>query len=238
MPTLVDDAKLRAANAAADLVEDGMTIGLGSGTTAALVVRALGLRMVSEGLRFVGVPTSDATADLARKVGIPLRDLDDVDTLDLNLDGADEIDPEFQMIKGRGGALLREKIVVSYARRRVTVVTAEKRVPRLGSKAPIPVEVSPFGTRHVASRVRELGAEPSLRLQSNGSPYLTDGGNKILDCAFPPIEDAARLNRSIREIVGVFETGIFVDLCDVLIVGYPDRVERLDCPPRSGKSPV
>ncbi len=223
-------AKRLAAKAAADLVENGMTVGLGSGTTAALVLQALGERIATEGLRFVGVPTSVATAELASAMHIPLKELDDLDTLDLNIDGADEIDPQFQMIKGRGGALLREKIVVSAAARRITVITADKRVPRLGLSAAVPIEVSPIGVRHLTARLRALGASPSVRLSADGSRYVTDGGNLIVDCQFASIEDPARLDAALQQTVGVFETGLFIGLCDLLIVGHHDRVEQVTSP--------
>jgi ribose 5-phosphate isomerase A len=221
-------AKFRAAKAAAALVESGMVAGLGSGSTAALVVRALGERIEAEGLKIVGVPTSVATAELARDMNIPLRELDDVDTLDVNLDGADEVDPDFRMIKGRGGALLREKIVASFARWRVTVITPEKQVAKLGVLAAIPVEVSPVGTRHVEGRLRELGARTALRQRPDGSPYLTDGGNKIIDCHFAPDVDPTRIDAALKSIVGVFETGLFIGLCDLLIVGRDDGVEQFE----------
>jgi ribose 5-phosphate isomerase A len=223
-----DPAKLRAARAAAEVVEDGMTVGLGSGTTASLVVRELAGRMRGEGLRFIGAPTSTETAELARSEGITLRDFDDLDALDVNLDGADEIDTQFRMIKGRGGALLREKIVVTAARLRVTIVTAEKRVGRLGSKMPLPVEVSGFGLRHTERAVRAIGIETEIRRTLDGSMYLTDGGNPIIDCRFASIDDPAALDQKLRRIPGVFETGLFLGLCDVLIVGYPDHVERIE----------
>ncbi len=223
-----DRAKRQAATASAALVEDGMAVGLGSGTTAALVVRALGERVATEGLRFLGVPTSVATAVLAKSLRIPLRELDDVDSLDINLDGADEIDAQFRMLKGRGGALLREKIIASFARWRVTVITPEKQVEQLGLLAPIPVEVSPVGTRHVEGRLRELGAATTLRLGPDGSPYVTDGGNKIVDCRFPAGEDPARLDARLQQTVGVFETGLFIDLCDVVLIGRPDGVDRVE----------
>jgi ribose 5-phosphate isomerase A len=221
-------AKVQAAHAAAALVRDGMTVGLGSGTTSALVVRALGERVANEGLSLIGVPTSVATADLARSLRIPLRELNDVESLDNNLDGADEIDPSFAMIKGRGGALLREKIVASSARLRVTVVTPEKRVERLGVSAPVPVEVSSIGSRHIERRLREIAGHTTLRLAPDGSPYVTDGGNRIIDCRFATIHDPAALNAELHGIVGVFETGLFVGLCDVLLIGHADSVERSD----------
>lgn len=221
-------AKDRAARAAAALVLDGMTVGLGSGSTAAMVVRALGERIALEGIRILGVPTSVETASLAKSFSIPLRELDDVQTLDINLDGADEVDSRFRMIKGRGGALLREKLVASSARRRVTVITPAKRVTRLGDSAPVPVEVSPVGTRHVENRLRELGAETRSRLRADGQPFLTDGGNKIIDCRFSTFQDPAELDSRLKQTVGVFETGLFIDLCDLLVVGHTDHVEQIE----------
>jgi ribose 5-phosphate isomerase A len=229
-------AKQRAAKVAAALVEEGMLVGLGSGSTAGLVVRALGDRIADEGLGFVAVPTSVATAELAHEKKIILRELDDVDRLDLNLDGADEVDSSFRMIKGRGGALLREKLVASVARRRVTVITLEKRVERLGQSAPIPVEVSAVGWRHVALRLRELGAETVPRLRPDGTPFVTDGGNRIIDCWFPPSDDLSRIDCLLQKTVGVFETGLFLNLCDVLIVGHSDRVEVIEQAGRADRS--
>ena len=227
----IDGAKYRAAHAAAALVENGMTVGLGSGTTSSLVIRCLGERIQREGLSIVGTASSEASSDLARSVGIRLVELDDLPSLDINLDGADEVDPQFRMIKGRGGALLREKLVATVARRRVFVVIADKLVPRLGTKAPVPVEASTFGLTHIESRIRDLGVTTSIRLQSNGSRFSTDGGNAIVDCSFPPIDDVEALDRGLRQVVGVFETGLFLDLCDLLVVGHADGVESLEKPP-------
>ncbi len=225
-PSLDDDrGKVAAANAAADLVQDGMIVGLGSGSTATLVVQALGRRVASQGLQFSGVATSNATAELARSLQIPLRELDAVASLDLNLDGADEVDPNFQMIKGRGGALLREKIIATAARRRVNVVTPSKRVLRLGAHSPIPLEVSPIGVQHLMRRIQALGAEPNLRHHEDQSIYQTDGGNWILDCIVTQIDDPAVLHARLKQLTGVFETGIFIRLCDVLIVGDANGVE-------------
>ncbi len=219
-------AKRRAAEAAAALVQSGMAVGLGTGTTAELVIRALSERVADEGLRFLAVPTSVETAELASSLGIPLRELDDVDVLDLNLDGADEIDPEFRMIKGRGGALLREKLVVTAARRRVTVITEEKQVARLGQNAPIPVEVSPIGARHTQRRLEGLGARTILRVRPDGDPMITDGGNRIIDCHFQSPPDASQLDTILKHVVGVFETGLFIGLCDLVIVGGANGVTQ------------
>jgi ribose 5-phosphate isomerase A len=225
-----DPAKRRAAEAAAARVEPGMIVGLGSGSTASLMVRELGVRLQREGLRFVGVATSTATAELARSLGITLRELDEVETLDLNLDGADEIDGAFRMVKGHGGALLREKIVVSAARRRVALITPDKRVDRLGTRMPIPVEVSPFGLRHIERQLRTLGALTTIRSNPGGAAFVTDGGNRIIDCQFHQIDDPEGLESRLRRVAGVFETGLFIGLCDLMIVGHPDRAEMIERP--------
>ncbi len=202
MTTDTESPKVRAAWAAAALVESGMIVGLGSGSTAALMVRRIGERVEQEGLKIIAVATSVATADLARSLKIPVRELDDVAALDINLDGADEIDPQFQMIKGRGGALLREKIVASASQHRVTMITADKRVERLGMIMPIPVEVSPVGLKHTERRLQQLGASTTIRRRPDGSPYLTDGGNEIIDCRFAAIDDPRALDRQLQCIAG------------------------------------
>ena len=228
-----DAAKLQAARAAAALVKTGMVVGLGSGTTASILVAQLGARVQTDGLRFDGVATSVATADLARSFGIPIHELDDVDMLDLCLDGADEVDQQFRLIKGRGGALLREKIVASAATRRVTIITAHKRVERLGQTMPLPVEVSSIGLRHTEHRLRNLGARTSVRTKPDGSVYCTDGGNAIIDCRFEAMDDPDQLDTQLQRVVGVFETGLFLGLCDLLVVGHADRVEQIERPSRT-----
>lgn len=227
----VDPIKASAAIAAAALVEPGMVVGLGSGTTSHLMLLALGERIRNEKLVFRGIATSEATAITAREQGIPLCNLDDFDAIDLNLDGADEIDPGFRMIKGRGGAMLREKLVVSAAKKRVTMVGPEKLVEQLGRGMPIPLEISPFGWKHVDASVRFLGAKTSLRLNRQGTPFITDGGHYILDCTFEQTGDPEELETQLKGIVGVFETGLFVGLCDLLIVGHGDHVETMEKPP-------
>lgn len=224
----VDAGKAQAAQVAASLVENGMRVGLGTGSTAALVVESLIGRWRGEGLRFVGVPTSRATAEQARAGGLELVELDAVDELDLAIDGADEVDGAFRMIKGRGGALLREKIVASSARRRAIVVTENKLVSRLGQDHPVPVEVSAFGLEHTAKALRALGASTAVRRGPDGSPYLTDEGHRIIDCRFEEIDDPAALNVRLNALVGVFETGLFIGLCDVLVVGGASGVRRLE----------
>lgn len=228
--------KEQAALAAAVHVESGMLVGLGSGTTASAVIRVLGARVRDEGLKILGVPTSVATAELAHSLRIPLRDIDDVAAIDIVLDGADEVDPAFQMIKGRGGALLREKIVACAALRRVIVITPEKRVEQLGGVA-IPIEVSPVGTPHIETRLRDLGADTTLRRRPDGAPYQTDGGNKIIDCRFASIGDLHDLDVALQRVVGVYETGLFLGLCDLLVIGYPDHAEQELRPARDHRSP-
>lgn len=225
--------KQRAAVAAAELVHSGMTVGLGSGSTAALMIRRLGERVEAEGLKFVAVATSVATAELARSLNLTILELDEVATLDINLDGADEIDPQFQMIKGRGGALLREKIVATASRHRVTMITADKRVKHLGMVVPIPVEVSAIGVKHTERQLQQLGASTTIRTSPDGSPYLTDGRNNIVDCHFTTVGDPRALDRRLQCIAGVLETGLFLDLCDTLIVGTDAGVDRLDNPGRN-----
>lgn len=205
-----------------------MVIGLGTGTTATLVIQRLGERVAEEGLRIFGVPTSEASAALARSLGIPLRELDDVDLLNFSLDGADEIDPQFSMIKGRGGALLREKLVACASARRVTIITEDKRVGRLGVNAPIPVEVSRIGLRHTERRLQKLCELALVRRLPDGEVYQTDGGNVIIDCHFQNIDDPESLDIRLQSVVGVFETGLFIGLCDVLVIGTADSVEIIE----------
>ncbi len=204
-----------------------MTVGLGTGTTAALMLRRLGERIRDEKLEFIAVPTSRATAELARELGVALRDVDEVAELDVNIDGADEIDSQYRMIKGRGGALLREKIVACIAKKRVTVITDDKRVDRLGQGAPVPVEISRMGAKHIERRLQKLGARTELRRHDDG-PFVTDGGNLIIDCHFAEITDPADLDARLKSVVGAFETGLFIGLCDVLVVGTTDGVELIE----------
>jgi ribose 5-phosphate isomerase A len=192
------------------------------------MIQRLGERIRDEGLGFVAVATSLATAELAREMGVLLRDVDDVPALDLNIDGADEIDGRYRMIKGRGGALLREKIVACIAKRRVTVVTDDKRVDRLGVGAPVPVEVSRMGVKHIERRLQRLGAETELRRNADGLSFVTDGGNLIIDCRFPGLDDPADMDVKLKSVVGVFETGLFLGLCDVLVVGKDDGAEVIE----------
>jgi ribose 5-phosphate isomerase A len=210
-------AKIEAARKSLDHVKAGMIVGLGSGTTAAEMVRLLGER-VRGGLTVRGVASSTATEALARQEGIPLIAVGEVDTLDVTIDGADEVDPQGRMIKGRGGALLREKILAACSRRLVIIVDPRKQVTTLGA-APLPVEVTPFGIAFVSRAVTALGGKPVLRSAAAGGPYVTDGGNHILDCAFGPIPDPDALATRLDGIVGVVEHGLFVGFSPTIVVG-------------------
>jgi ribose 5-phosphate isomerase A len=217
-----DAAKRAAAEAAAALVEDGMLVGLGSGSTVKHLVVALGAR-VRQGLRIVGVPTSAETEALALAHGITLAE-PATQQIDLAIDGADEVERgTLRLIKGLGGALLREKIVAEASRRFVVVADASKVVATLGDKAPLPVEVVRFGQGATARRLESLGGRPLLRRDSGGLPFVTDGGNVIFDCpGFAPIRDPFTLQRQLRSIAGVVETGLFFDRAEQAIIGGAD----------------
>lgn len=224
-----DAQKLAVARRAVALVEPGMIVGLGSGSTAELAVPELGAR-VAAGLAITGVPTSRRTEDLARRHAIPLTDLNAVARLDLTIDGADEAVLEsFALIKGRGGALLCEKLVAAATAREVIVVDASKIVPRLGVRHAVPVEVVPFGWRHTARAIERLGARPTPR-EAGGEPYVTDGGNLILDCAFGPIPNPPALAAALKALPGVIEHGIFIGLAHTIIVAGPDGIKQHEAP--------
>lgn len=208
---------------AADMVESGTVVGLGTGSTVFFVLTRLAERIREEGLKITAVPTSIDTETKARKMGIPLVSLDEVETIDLCIDGADEIDGDFHMIKGGGGALLREKVVASISVREVIVVGPEKVVERLGLTFRLPVEVVPFARPLIARKIKPMGAEVSLRSAEDGSPYLTDNGNEILDCHFPEgIADPVALELALDALPGVVESGLFINLAHAVVVGYPD----------------
>lgn len=218
-------AKRIAAEHACRYVEDGMTVGLGTGSTADYAVKHLGER-VAKGLRIRGVPTSHRTEELARKVGVPLATLDEVDHIDVTIDGADEVDPELDLVKGLGGALLREKVVASLTRRQVIVVDPSKLVHALGTKSPLPVEVLPFGASVVARRLRERGLDPRLRVK-DGKTFVTDNGNHVLDVHFAHgIDDPRTMERELNNTPGVVENGLFLGMTWKVVVGEPDGVVR------------
>ena len=213
-------AKEAAGRAAAELIRDRTTIGLGTGSTVWYALERLGERLKTERLSLRCVPTSLDTEHKARALGIPLAMLDEVQEIELTIDGADEIDARFDMIKGGGGALLREKVVASLTRREVIVVDRGKVVERLGARFPLPVEVVPFARASVARRIAALGAAWTLRMRDGREPTLTDNGNEILDCRFPGgIADAAQLERELDAIPGVVESGLFVGLAHALVIG-------------------
>ena len=219
----VDFRKLAAAEAAAGLVEDGMVVGLGSGSTATLAVAAIG-RRVAQGLRILGVPTSEKTDGQARALGIPLSSLAECEMLDLTIDGADEIEREsLDLVKGLGGALLREKLVASVSKRLVIVADESKLVDRIGENGrPIPVEVAPFGWQSTARRLSALGAQWTQRMTPEGQPFMTDGGHMILDCRFQSLDSARALQKRLDSMVGVMEHGLFLGMASEVIVGRAD----------------
>lgn len=218
-----DDLKRRAAEQAVSRVESGMVVGLGTGSTAALAVDAIGSRLAAGELRdVVGIPTSTRTREQAESLGIPLTTLEDHPVVDLTIDGADQVDPAGNLIKGGGGALLWEKIVAAATRHYVIVVDASKLVERLGLGFPVPVEVMPFGWKTHLVAMRELGGEPSLRTGHAGTPYLTDGGHYIIDVTFPAgIDFPSRVDGVLRSRPGVVETGLFLGMAPEVIVGRP-----------------
>lgn len=222
----LEHEKRLAAAKSLEFVRDGMHLGLGSGSTATIMLQMLGQR-VRQGLSVAGVPTSEASRRLARQAGIPLIGFDQVSQLDLTIDGADEVDGNLDLIKGGGGALLREKIVASLSRRVVIIADSSKQMARLGG-FPLPIEVVRFAWQPVAERLRNLGAQTHLRLDAEGSPALTDEGNYILDCDFGPIDDPANLDRTLNAMPGVMEHGLFVGLADVLIVGQHDGTRVIE----------
>ena len=221
------DAKQRAGARAVEFIEDGMTVGLGTGSTAYWMVERLGER-VREGLSVRCVPTSRRTEEQARRLGIPLVTFADVQRLDLAIDGADEIGPDLALIKGGGGALLREKLVAASARRFVVVADAGKKVEVLGH-FPLPVEVVQFAWEVTARRVAEVtNVEPSLRRDERGAVYVTDNGNYILDCRCGEIRDPARMERELKLLTGVVECGLFVRMADLAVVATDDSVEIIE----------
>jgi ribose 5-phosphate isomerase A len=220
-----DQEKETAARAAVELVRDGQIVGLGTGSTAAYAVRFLGGR-VQAGLRIRGIPTSVKTKELAASLGIPLTTLEEFQQIDITIDGADEIDPELRLIKGGGGALLREKIVASVTRQFVVIADSSKQVASLG-KFPVPVEVIPFAQTLVAKKIESLGASVKAREYAYGNPFVTDEGHHILDCTFGVIFDAESLAKELDHMPGVVEHGLFLGMASVALIGQGDRVIEL-----------
>jgi ribose 5-phosphate isomerase A len=220
-----DHEKQLAARAAVELVEPSSVVGLGSGSTASYAVRFLAER-VRDGLKIVGIPTSQKTAELAHQHGIPLATLEEHSHIDIDIDGADEIDPQLNLIKGGGGAFLREKIIASVSRRFIVIADSAKQVARLG-KFPLPVEVIPFAQGLITARIAALGAQVSLRRYADGNPYITDEGHHILDCTFGEIFDPPGLAQKLRAIPGVVEHGLFIGMAEMALIGKHENVFRV-----------
>lgn len=224
-----DALKRQVAEAAAAQVEDGMVVGLGTGSTAALMIEALA-RRVQGGLRMVGIPTSERSAAQAKGLGIPLTDFATHPRIDLTIDGADEVHAgTLDLVKGLGGALLREKIVASASARMTVIVDGGKVVPALG-RVRLPVEVVAFGWQATALRLAAEGADAALRTARGGQPFHSDGGNLVLDCAFKAIDDPAGLHARLKAITGVVETGLFIRLATTVLVATADGVQTLERP--------
>ena len=230
----VDRAKFASAARAAEFVEDGMRVGLGTGSTAAWLVRCLGDKVRDNGLKFRGVPTSTRTAKLAREVGIEVITLDEAGWLDVTIDGADEFDGDLNLIKGGGGALLQEKIVATASDKMVVITDPAKSVETLG-KFPLPVEVIPFGMRTTQTLIEEAlgsmdvsGRDVTLRMDGD-APFVTDEGNHILDLHLGRIGNARQIALTLNQLPGVVENGLFIDICDVVVIGHSDgQVELRD----------
>jgi ribose 5-phosphate isomerase A len=230
----IDTAKFVAARRAVDFVQDGMKVGLGTGSTAAWMVRCLAERIREEGLRVTGVPTSTRTAELAHQVGVPITSLDDARWLDLTIDGADEFDPELNLIKGGGAALLQEKIVATASDQMIVIADMGKEVAQLGA-FPLPVEIIPFGWQTTKALVEEmlvgldvLGRDVTLRMNGD-RPLMTDESNYIVDLHLKRIGNPRQLALVLNQIPGVVENGLFIDICDIVVVGHGDgQVEIRD----------
>lgn len=218
----MDSLKKQVGYASVDYIEDGMTVGLGTGSTAYYMVEKLGEKVQAGDLTVTAVTTSKRTADQARSLGIPLKDLDEVDHIDLTIDGADEIDPDFQGIKGGGGAHLLEKIVASYSDRVIWIVDQSKMVAQLGA-FPLPLEVIPFGHQKLIADLKDRGYAAELR-QAGGQPFITDHDNYVIDLHLEAIQDAHALATELIQLPGVVEHGLFLDMVNTVLVGEGDQV--------------
>jgi ribose 5-phosphate isomerase A len=227
MATL-NNLKLRAANAALKRLSSGMIVGLGSGSTAEMAIELLAKAIETHSLTDVkGIPSSNRTEKLARDLGIPLTDFDTDPIIDITIDGADEVDPDLNLIKGGGGALLREKIVAQASRHTVIIVDESKLSPRLGTQWPLPVEVLPFALGAVKLFLEDLGATVTLREGLNQKPHCTDQGNRILDAAFGPLDDPYRIGRQLDGYAGIMAHGLFLNLANEVIVADSENVQCL-----------
>jgi ribose 5-phosphate isomerase A len=220
-----DQEKEAAARASLRFIKSGQVVGLGTGSTAASFIRLLA-EQVKNGLLIRGIPTSVRSQELAESLGIPLTTLDECQEIDVTVDGADEVDAELRLIKGGGGALLREKVVASATKHLVIVADATKQVPRLG-KFPLPVEVIRFAQALVAKKIAALGADVRLRLQANGTTYVTDESNYIFDCRFGEIADADNLARQLSDMPGIVEHGLFIGMASTVLLAKGDEIVEL-----------
>lgn len=220
-----DQDKEAAARASLKFVQDGQVVGLGTGSTAAHFIKLLGEK-VKSGLRIRGIPTSVRSRELAQSLGIPLTTLDHCQDIAVTVDGADEVDPQLRLIKGGGGALLREKIVASATKQLVIVADATKQVKRLG-RFPLPVEVVRFAQTLVAKRISALGADVRLRTNPDGQPFVTDENNHILDCRFGEIRDPDELSRQLSDMPGVVEHGLFIGMASVVLFARGSEIVEL-----------
>jgi len=235
-PFVQDQWKKEAAEAAAAQVKSGMVVGLGTGSTAKYAIDALGRRVAEEGLQIVGIATSERSNAQALALHIPMTSFADQSRIDLTIDGADEVLPgKLTLIKGHGGALLREKIVASASARMAVVVDESKIVKKLGQLVSVPVEVVPFGWQLTSKRLAKLGGKPKLRLEDGGSPYVTDGGHYIIDCAFGKMNDPAEIGHELDTTVGVIEHGIFLGLATEVFVGGPGGVTLMKPGPANSR---
>jgi ribose 5-phosphate isomerase A len=224
-----DTLKRQAAEAAVALVESGMVVGIGTGSTAAYAIEGLSRRVREERLDIIAIPTSDRSEVLARQGGIRMTDFATHRRIDLTIDGADEIaQGSLDLIKGLGGALLREKIVAAASARLVIIADERKLVPQLGGTSPVPVEVVSFGWQTTSDRIAALGGNPALRRDRSGEPFRTDGGNLILDCSFGIMADAAAIERALSATIGVIEAGLFIAMARTALVATDAGVQRLD----------
>lgn len=217
--------KKAAGERATEFIEEGMVIGLGSGSTVYWALKKLG-EMIEQGLNVKGIPSSLRTKEWAEEFNIPLTDFSEVQHINVAIDGADEIDPDFNMIKGGGGALLREKIVDAHADKLIIIADESKMVKGLG-EFPLPIEVLPFGWQLAAEKIAEFGATPVLR-KRDGGVFISDNGNYILDCAFKTISDPAQLHKALKQLLGVVETGLFIGMANVVIIAGTDGIKVLE----------
>jgi len=226
-----EELKEQAALKALEEVKEGMLVGLGSGSTTAYFIAGLGHRIANEGLKVIGVPTSNAAHELGLAARVPMTELDPQRRLDVTVDGADEVDPQLNLIKGMGGALLREKVVAAHSRLHITVVDDSKLTEPLGTKGPLPVEVVTFGHTVTEAQLVDLGCQPELRLEADGKPFVTDNGNYIYHCTFPSgMKDPRATDRALLDLPGVVQTGLFLGLTHRVIVAGEKGVYEINEP--------